>query len=59
MKRNHLLKILRSYEVKFIRHGKNHDVYYQPKTDRFDYIPRHPDINEITAKGIIKNLSRS
>lgn len=38
----------------FVRHGGKHDVYsYGGQTV---YIPRHPDINEMTARGILRGL---
>ena len=57
MKRGALLKILSKQGVIFIKHGKKHDQYLQPKTEKKDQIPRHPDISEETAKSIIRNLS--
>jgi predicted RNA binding protein YcfA (HicA-like mRNA interferase family) len=57
MKKNQLLKILKQYGCKFVRHGSEHDKYIQPKTGKVDYVPRHSDITEPTAWKIIKNLS--
>ena len=57
MKRNALLKILKHQGCVFIKHGKKHDQYMQPKTGKKDQVPRHADISEDTAKSIIKNLS--
>ena len=37
----------------FLRHGGSHDVWTNG-TDQ-EYIPRHNDINEFTAKKILKN----
>ena len=57
MKRGTLLKILKRQGCIFVKHGKRHDQYMQPKTGKIDQIPRHSDISEDTAKSIIKNLS--
>jgi len=40
-----------------LRHGAKHDVYVQPKTSKEATVPRHDDINEYTAKAILKKLS--
>jgi predicted RNA binding protein YcfA (HicA-like mRNA interferase family) len=57
MKRGALLRVLRRQGCIFVKHGKKHDQYLQPKTGKVDQVPRHPDIAEDTAKSIIKNLS--
>jgi predicted RNA binding protein YcfA (HicA-like mRNA interferase family) len=57
MKRGALLKILNRLGCIFVKHGKRHDQYIQPKTGKIDQVPRHPNISEDTAKSIIKNLS--
>ena len=57
MKRGELLKRLNAYGCVFVKHGKKHDVYKNPRTGIEERIPRHNDINENLAKHIIKNLS--
>jgi predicted RNA binding protein YcfA (HicA-like mRNA interferase family) len=57
MKRGALLKILNQMGCVFVKHGKKHDQYIQPKTGTKDQVPRHPNISEDTAKSIIKNLA--
>ena len=57
MKRLELLQKLDEIGVKFVRHGKKHDVYVQPKTNKESAVPRHTDIDEFTAKSILKKLS--
>jgi len=57
MKRGALLKILKKNGCIFVKHGKKHDQYMQPKNGKFDQVPRHNDIAEDTAKSIIKNLA--
>jgi predicted RNA binding protein YcfA (HicA-like mRNA interferase family) len=58
MKREKLLKKINEAGAVFIRHGKKHDIYENPRTHEYAQIPRHPDINEYTAKEIIKKLSK-
>jgi mRNA interferase HicA len=58
MKRDKLMERLNENGAVFIRHGKKHDIYENPRTHEFISIPRHPDINEYTAKGIIKKISK-
>jgi hypothetical protein len=58
MKREKLLEKVNEMGAVFYRRGKKHDVYENPRTHKFISIPRHADINEYTAKGIIKDLSK-
>jgi hypothetical protein len=58
MKREKLLEQVRGYGAVFIRHGKKHDIYENPRTHEYTQIPRHPDVNEYTARDIIKKLSK-
>jgi len=51
MKRRDLLKKLTEAGFKFVRHGR-HDVY--KRGDDEEEVPRHREINEITAKEILK-----
>ena len=57
MKREKLLEQARKYGALFVRHGKKHDIYENPRTHKYAQIPRHPEVNEYTAHGIIKKLS--
>jgi predicted RNA binding protein YcfA (HicA-like mRNA interferase family) len=57
MKEGELLKILKKQGCTFIKHGKKHDKYIQPRTGKTEQVPRHPLINDKLAKQIIKNLS--
>jgi hypothetical protein len=57
MKRNLLLKEIRKRGAVFVRHGKKHDIYLNPKTGLIEQIPRHPDVDEIFAINIIKHFS--
>ena len=58
MKRDKILKKAKEYEAIFVRHGKKHDIYENPRTHEYISIPRHSDINEYTARGILKKLSK-
>ena len=58
MKREKLLEKINEYGVIFIRHGKKHDIYENSRTHNYIQIPRHPDINEYTAKEIIKKSAK-
>jgi predicted RNA binding protein YcfA (HicA-like mRNA interferase family) len=57
MKRSELLQRLNKTGAVFVRHGGSHDVYMQPKTNKEAAVPRHDDINEYTAKSILKKLA--
>jgi predicted RNA binding protein YcfA (HicA-like mRNA interferase family) len=54
LKRNKLLKEITKLGAVFVRHGSNHDVYENPRTNSSTQIPRHNDVNELVAKAIIK-----
>ena len=57
MKKGELLKWIKAQGCIFVKHGKKHDVYKNPRTGVEECVPRHNDINEILAGVIIKNLS--
>lgn len=59
MKTNVLLKHLIKNGCKLYRHGSNHDIWINPKTNIITSVPRHPNVNEITAKKICKQLGIS
>ena len=52
MKREHLLQKINALGAVFVRHGKKHDIYENPRTHRLTQIPRHPKINDHTARDI-------
>jgi len=58
MKREKLLEKAKEAGAVFVCHGKKHDIYENPRTHEYTQIPRHPDINEYTARDIIKKLSK-
>jgi hypothetical protein len=57
MRKLELLKRLKSQGVVFARHGAKHDLYWQPLTNKEAIVPYHDEINEYTAKAILKKLS--
>jgi mRNA interferase HicA len=52
MKRRDLEKKLRSLGWLLVRHGGRHDVWSNGERDLV--VPRHNEINEYTAKAILK-----
>jgi len=58
MKREKLLEKVNEMGAVFVRHGKKHDIYENPRTHEYTQIPRHSDINEYTAKDILKKLTK-
>lgn len=52
MKRRDLIKLFEQNGWWFKRHGLEHDVYTNGKYS--EYIPRHRELNEITAKKMIR-----
>ena len=52
MKRTDLVRKLDEAGYKFFSHGGNHDLFKKGK--QMITVPRHREINEITAKEILK-----
>lgn len=52
MKRKDLIKKLEAAGFEFANHGGNHDTYRRGSD--MEQVPRHREINEITAKKILK-----
>lgn len=52
MKRRDLIKKLEAVGFRFKEHGGNHDTY--KRGSDIEQVPRHREINEITAKRILK-----
>lgn len=57
MKFRDLINTITADGAIFIRHGGDHDWYRNPITGIAQAIPRHREVNEITAKKIIRKLS--
>ena len=53
MKRKELLKRLEAMGFQFDHHGSRHDICRRNGETR--QVPRHNDINELTAKAILKD----
>ncbi|RLG23310.1 addiction module toxin, HicA family [Methanosarcinales archaeon] len=56
MKRKDVIRKIEEMGCIFIRHGKKHDWYQNPRTKVSQPIPRHREINDKLAKHIIKML---
>ena len=52
MKQKDLIKKLKAMGFEFERHGHDHDIYKRGNDE--EKIPRHREINEYLAKGILK-----
>ena len=52
MKRREFIKRLEATGFKFKRHGASHDIYESGSEQ--GQVPRHGDINENLARGILK-----
>jgi hypothetical protein len=57
VKKAELLQKLNQQGAVLVRHGAEHDVYLQPRTSKEAAVTRHNEINEYTAKAILKKLS--
>ena len=56
MKRRKLIRQIEDNGWWFYRHGAEHDIY--TNGEEKIAVPRHPDINEETAKDIIRRTGR-
>jgi mRNA interferase HicA len=56
MKRTDLIKHLHEYGCEFVREGGSHTIYRNPANGKRTTIPRHNEINDITAERICKAL---
>ena len=56
MKRRDLIKLAEENGFKFLRNGGDHDIYTDGK--KKVAIPRHKEINEITAKKIARQVEQ-
>ena len=57
MKYRDLIRRITEEGAAFVRHGGDHDWYRNVITGVMDAVPRHREINEITARRIIRRLS--
>lgn len=56
MKRRDLIRRAERMGYQFLREGGNHTVYANAGKTRLVFIPRHREINENTAREILKQL---
>ncbi len=57
MKKTDLEKQLSKYGWKFFRHGGSHDIW--TNGEKNEAVPRHREINEYTAKKILKTAQEN
>jgi hypothetical protein len=57
MKRNSLLRHLRSHGCYLKREGKEHSLWINPRTGAVEAVPRHTEISNLLARKICRNLS--
>jgi mRNA interferase HicA len=57
MKRTKFIKYLSENECYIVREGSNHSVVVNRQNNNISTVPRHPDINDILAVKICKDLS--
>ncbi len=56
MKQSELLKLFRKNNIVLLYHGKRHDIYHSPITDKKFPVPRHTkEIADGTLKSILKD----
>ena len=57
MKRKAFIQMLQQNGCVLLRHGSNHDIYINPKTNQKQPIPRHSEIDDVLVAHIKKYLS--
>lgn len=56
LKTSELLKVLKQNGIRFDHHGKRHDIYYSPITEKTFPVPRHvTEIKIGTLQSILKD----
>ena len=55
MKQSELLKLLKASGIKMVQHGKRHDIYYSPITNKAFPVPRYA--KEI-ATGTLQSIKK-
>ncbi|NCO35396.1 MAG: addiction module toxin, HicA family [Armatimonadetes bacterium CG2_30_59_28] len=58
MKRQELLKRLTVAGCIFVRSGRRHDLYVNPRTKKMQPVPRHTEVDESLARHILKILTQ-
>jgi len=59
VKRQDLVRRIEQNGCVLVRHGGKHDWYTNPQSGASQPVPRHREINENLAKGILKKLGLS
>jgi mRNA interferase HicA len=59
MKRKDLIEKIENLGCVLIRYSAKHNIYHNPQTGMTQPIPSHREINEVLAKKILLNLSKS
>jgi predicted RNA binding protein YcfA (HicA-like mRNA interferase family) len=54
VKRRKLLQEMETLGAVFVREGGAHSLYRNPRTGRIIAVPRHAEINELTARSILR-----
>lgn len=57
MKFRDLVRRIREEGAVLVRHGHDHDWYRNVITGRMEAVPRHREINEMTARSILHRLA--
>jgi mRNA interferase HicA len=58
VKRKDLVRRIITAGAVLEREGGEHTIYRNPRTGQLVPVPRHAEINEITAKKIVRDASR-
>lgn len=56
MKRQDLIRHVKSHGGRLLREGGKHSVYYNPENNQTSAIPPHREINEFLARKICGDL---
>lgn len=56
MKRNELIKHLRSQGCELLREGGRHSWWHNPALNKRSAVPRHNEISDLLSKKICKDL---
>ncbi len=57
MKVRDLVRKIEEEGAVFVRHGHDHDWYRNVITGRMAAVPRHREVNELTARRILRDLA--
>ena len=56
MKRKALLRHLQAQGCQLLREGGRHSIYWNPSSRKTSSVPRHPEIVDLLAKKICRDL---